>query len=644
MLALLILPLWLCLFGILSKRFPDWRDAFLAACTVWGIAITALTEGLSLFDALAFWPLVTAWLLISASAAALLWVSVPRAAMVSVRTVFSEIPRETSQRILLSGIGVILFITACVALISPPNNWDSMTYHLIRVLNWMDHHSVRHYPTHILRQLYLGPWAEFCVLHLQVLSGGDRFSACVQYFSMLGSVIGVSRVASKLGATGQGQLFASVCCVTIPMGILQGSSTQNDYVTAFWLLCFVNVAMDLMSERVTWGKTTLGGASLGLVALTKTSGLLFAAPFVIWIGASMYRRQGMRAIAVLSWMGLCIVAVNASHLQRNWGTFGSLLEPPDEAIYQNKVHSPAAIASNVVRNVAVHAGGLPRGGSAVVRAVQRFHQLIAWDINDRRTTFQDTRFPSSFPNLVPALHEDSAGNPLHALLGALAIVICLWSAPGGSRNRTYAICVCTGLVLFSALLKWQPWTSRLQLPLFMAATPIIGVAFSLTGLRRWSLAVGIVLLAAGMRPAARNASRPLLSMQSILFRDRTSLYFENRPDLQGAYVASAAELSRTPSARVGIVCDVDSWEYPLRILVREAAPNVQFEYIDVRNSSMHALSGSSPIRRWPNTIVTIDRSDSDRQLQFLLGRPALPFGPISIYRPALVDIISYNNY
>jgi len=52
------------------------------------------------------------------------------------------------------------------------------------------------------------------------------------------------------------------------MGILQGSSTQNDYVTAFWLLCFVNVAMDLMNERVTWGNATLGGATLGLVALT----------------------------------------------------------------------------------------------------------------------------------------------------------------------------------------------------------------------------------------------------------------------------------------------------------------------------------------------------------------------------------------
>jgi 4-amino-4-deoxy-L-arabinose transferase-like glycosyltransferase len=523
---------------------------------------------------------------------------------------------------------VILIITACVALISAPNNWDSMTYHLTKILNWMDHHSLRNYPTHDLRQLYLFPWAEFAMLHLQVLSGGDYFSACIQNISMLGSVIGVSRVASKLGATGRGQLFASVCCVTIPMGILQGSSTQNDYVIAFWLVCFVNVSMDLMNKPISWGNATLGGASLGLVALTKTSGLLFAAPFVIWIFVLMYRRQGMRAIAVLSWMALCIAAVNASHMRRNWGTFGALLEPPDEAIYQNSAHSLAAIASNVIRNVAVHAAGLPRGAGAVVRVAQRFHQVIGWDINDRRTTFTNTLFPT----LGPALHEDYAGNPLHVLLGGLAIVICLCSAPCGARARIYAVCVFTGFTLFCAFLKWQPWISRLQLPLFVETTPIIGVAFSLTALRRSSFAVGMVLLVAGLLPATRNARRPLLSRHSsILFRDRTSLYFEERSDLQGPYLAAAAELSRTPSVRVGVICGVDSWEYPLRMMVREAAPSVQFEYIGVQNSSVHALSGSSQIMKWPNTIVTIDRPDFDVQL----GRrfPAFTFGPISIYRP-----------
>ena len=36
-----------------------------------------------------------------------------------------------------------------------------------------------------------------------------------------------------------GQILSAVICATIPMGILEGSSTQTDYTTSFWLVCFV---------------------------------------------------------------------------------------------------------------------------------------------------------------------------------------------------------------------------------------------------------------------------------------------------------------------------------------------------------------------------------------------------------------------
>ena len=38
--------------------------------------------------------------------------------------------------------------------------------------------------------------------------------------------------------------------------------------------------------------------------------------------------------------------------------------------------------------------------------------------------------------------------------------------------------IATGFLLFAALLKWTPWSSRLHLPYFVLAAPIIGRAFS----------------------------------------------------------------------------------------------------------------------------------------------------------------------
>jgi hypothetical protein len=633
--ALLVVPLWLSVFMLLvnNKRFQDWRDPFLIACTIWGVAVTALTETLSLFSLLSFWPVAAAWLLLSLASAVVLRRFSGATMNIRGRS-FLPKSRGLSGWIFLGGIGAILLSTACVALVSPPNNFDSMTYHLMKVVNWMDHRSVRHYPTHIPYQVYLGPWAEFAILQLQILSGGDRFAACVQYISMLGSVIAVSRIASKLGATRHTQLFASVCCATIPLGILEASSTQNDLVTAFWFVCFLNSALDLVNGTITWQSATLAGASLGLVALTKTTGLLFAAPFLVWIGFSMYRRSGTRGMTVPIWILFCTTVLTAPHLYRNWSTFGSFLEPPDELVtHRNQAYSPAAIASNIVRDIAVHASGLPRGWGVVVRAVERFHRFIGEDFYDPRTTttgLYGERVHRQHFQLGQALYEDTAGNPLHVLLGSLAFVICLWSP----RHRIYALCLCAGFVLLCVLIKWDWWVVRYQLPLFVAIAPIIAIAFGFPGLRRSMPSVGIVLVLLGLIPATMNLTRPLISHSSILFRDRKSLYFENLPNLQGPYLAAAAELSKTPFSRVGVICGNNSPEYPLRWLVRQAAPRLQFEYVDVTNSSKRAVSSKQPPIVWPDTIVTIERPDVDDLLAQRGMHPALISGAVKIYRSA----------
>src|ERR1700756_4954287 len=134
--------------------------------------------------------------------------------------------------------------------------------------------------------------------------------------------------------------------------------------------------------------------------------------------------------------------------------------------------------------------------------------------------------------------------------------------------------------------------------------PIAAIAFGFPGLRRSMAVVGIVLVLLGLIPATMNRTRPLISHSSILFRDRTSLYFEKLRSLQGPYLAAAAELSKTPSSRVGIICGSDSPEYPLRWLLREPAPTPKFEYVEVRNSSARSQSNWPPLI-WPDTIVAI---------------------------------------
>jgi 4-amino-4-deoxy-L-arabinose transferase-like glycosyltransferase len=71
------------------------------------------------------------------------------------------------------------------------------------------------------------------------LSGGDGLANMIQWFSFIGSIIGISLIARELGADRPGQLFSAAFCATIPMAILQASNTENHLSTAFWLVCFV---------------------------------------------------------------------------------------------------------------------------------------------------------------------------------------------------------------------------------------------------------------------------------------------------------------------------------------------------------------------------------------------------------------------
>src|ERR1700722_14149755 len=208
MYLLLLLPAWFAAFFAFRKMSWDWREAAFAASIVWGSLVVVLTEGLSPFQALAFAPLIVAWGLISCISVGIclrLWphISLSKEQFVRVSRKEMGVPA-----LLVIGMSIILLATLVVALSAPPNTWDSMTYHMARVANWVDHRSVRHYPTAIPRQLYLGPWAEFAIAQMQILSGGDRFANCVQYLSMLGSVAGVSLLAKKLGASFHGQVFA----------------------------------------------------------------------------------------------------------------------------------------------------------------------------------------------------------------------------------------------------------------------------------------------------------------------------------------------------------------------------------------------------------------------------------------------------
>ena len=240
MLASLPLISLILLFLIFNDSQRDWRSSLLSSAIIWGILVTISTESLSILRLLTLSGILTVWLSIITVLTGIYYqlIKTKKRSFNLSSIDLSLIKRiPPVSLVLLAGITFIVTIVAVIALVAPPNTWDSMTYHMARVVHWIQNRSVIHYPTYFAGQLVYPPFAEYVIMHLQILSDGDRFANLVQWFSMVGSIIGVSLIAKQLGANPRGQIFAAVFCATLPMGILQGSSTQNDYVVTFWLVC-----------------------------------------------------------------------------------------------------------------------------------------------------------------------------------------------------------------------------------------------------------------------------------------------------------------------------------------------------------------------------------------------------------------------
>src|SRR5688500_19160981 len=85
-----------------------------------------------------------------------------------------------------------------VAITFATTNWDSLTYHLSRIMHWMQAGSIEHFRTHNTRQVEFAPWQSFLSLTLYLLWGGDRLLNLVQWCAMVGSLMLVSYMVKAL--------------------------------------------------------------------------------------------------------------------------------------------------------------------------------------------------------------------------------------------------------------------------------------------------------------------------------------------------------------------------------------------------------------------------------------------------------------
>ncbi len=365
------------------------------------------------------------------------------------------------------------------------------------------------------------------------------------------------------------------------MGILQASSTQNDYVLSLWIIICAWSALCIIKGDKRKQMTCYFTFSIGLSILTKGTAYIYAAPFILWVFFWWIKHLKFKAIVRIITIASIILCINFGHYYRNYHLYKNPIYTAEEH-YKNEAFGLRILLSNIIKNISIHIGCWNDViNNKITEQIKRFHHIIGIDADDPRTTwdkFKITRLST---------HEDYAGNPIHLSLILLSLIPVSFFYKAHKKLREYTITVISAFILFCALLKWQEWNSRLQLPFFLLCAPIVGTVFSKFKIHYILETIAIFLLFASIPWIIYNQSRPLIGKENIFNIRREQQYFLNRKYMYSQYKDAIDYIKKTETlSQIGLLLNKDGWEYPFWAMLKQPFhKDIRIEHINITNPS-----------------------------------------------------------
>src|SRR5258708_16146822 len=319
-----------------------------------------------------------------------------------------------------------------------------------------------------------------------------------------------------------------------------------------------------------------------------------------------------------------IRALNAPQYVRNYGFSRSPLGLPLPVSYprvqlvMQHVSFRGTIA-NVLRNLSLHFSTPSESLNSRIESIFRLSmKAVGANPDDPGSIWLGDTLHFHINHF--SLNEILAGNHLHLPLLMVSIVLVFFAGRRcGIRREAlwYAIGLIAAFSLFCALLRWQMWSSRYHLPLFVIGSALAGIVLERCFSRRYATTIALLLLFWALPFAVANRTRSLVPWNRLthVYHPRQVLYFSDQHEKEAStYIAAAEAVNQSDCRQVAIDAYVEDpaiehspkslYIYPLLALIHADGDTRTVWYTGVDNlSSKYADQHAHPV---PCAVICLD--------------------------------------
>ncbi len=453
----------------------------------------------------------------------------------------------------------LLILIGLAAWIYPPNNYDSLTYHMARIVHWMQNKSIEYYPTPIDRQNVMGPGAEYLILFFQIMTQSDSCANFIQFSAYIALIVSTAYIGRILRLPRPWIPFIAVIASTAPIAVMEASNTKNDLVAALMTSAILIAGARLYSgsfRRMKLSEFVLIGICVASGFLVKPTSLIVSAP-ILFSGALFQLKSILktRVPKKLAAGSLCVftafgITAGPDVYRKHAHHFNTQVTYPLFSRYEtDRMWNPVRILAHNIP--------FPDQLREVLKIIGYKGSLITKDIFH--------------------LQEDMIGNPYQVLaflaLAFLSLLssIFLFLFPAAWPHFLLSLTPVAAWALFGIVVKDQGWITRLNIPLFYILPFSFSFAAVLSRYRRAfkrTLTIGLACTAfPSLAYAALIACKvPARTLIPHYFwgeiPSRIPEYYNNAglKDIHDSFIDKAKELNCN---RIGLIMGGDSPEYPL---------------------------------------------------------------------------------